>query len=109
MDWSPVRIRWNSIYRKLLVTYVALTALGTSILAIYILWSFYRLCYEVEAGDLDAGVPRSARVWRMHSKENDLDRAKTDGPALCARESSTLRSLRLMVAYFPRPAQLDRQ
>jgi hypothetical protein len=50
MDWSPVRTRWNSIYRKLLVTYVALTALGTSILAIYILWSFYRLFYEVEAG-----------------------------------------------------------
>jgi hypothetical protein len=41
MGLLATRIRWNSIYRKLFVTYLALTALGTSLLASYILWSFY--------------------------------------------------------------------
>ncbi|KAB8330374.1 HAMP domain-containing histidine kinase [Scytonema tolypothrichoides VB-61278] len=35
------QIKWNSIHTKLLATYLLLTALGTSLMAGYILWSFY--------------------------------------------------------------------
>ncbi len=40
MGWLS-KIKWNSIHTKLLATYLLLTALGTSLMAGYILWSFY--------------------------------------------------------------------
>lgn len=40
MSWLA-KIKWNSIHTKLLATYLLLTALGTSLMAGYILWSFY--------------------------------------------------------------------
>ncbi|MFB2768088.1 sensor histidine kinase [Pelatocladus sp. BLCC-F211] len=39
MSW--LQIKWNSIHTKLLATYLLLTALGTSLMAGYILWSFH--------------------------------------------------------------------
>ena len=53
MGLLATRIRWNSIYRKLFVTYLALTALGTSLLASYILWSFYGYFMNMRQDDLD--------------------------------------------------------
>ncbi|MCP6761137.1 MAG: HAMP domain-containing histidine kinase [Fischerella sp. CENA71] len=40
MSWLS-KIKWNSIHTKLLATYLLLTALGTSLMAGYVLWSFY--------------------------------------------------------------------
>jgi signal transduction histidine kinase len=91
MDWSPVRIRWNSIYRKLLVTYVALTALGTSILATYILWSFYGYFMRSRQADLDAWSTALSESVADALEENDLARAKLTVQRYGARESLTLR------------------
>ncbi|AFZ17328.1 ATP-binding protein [Allocoleopsis franciscana] len=91
MDWSPIRIRWNSIYRKLLVTYVALTALGTSILAIYILWSFYGYFMKSRQADLDAWSAALGESIADALEEKDLDRAKLTVQRYGARESVTLR------------------
>lgn len=91
MDWSPVHIRWNSIYRKLLVTYVALTALGTSILATYILWSFYGYFMRSRQADLDAWSTALSESVADALEENDLDRAKLTVQRYGARESVTLR------------------
>jgi signal transduction histidine kinase len=91
MGLSPIRIRWNSIYRKLLVTYVALTALGTSILATYILWSFYGYFMKSRQADLDAWSTALSESVADALEENDLDRAELTVQRYGARESVTLR------------------
>jgi signal transduction histidine kinase len=91
MGLSPIRIRWNSIYRKLLVTYVALTALGTSILATYILWSFYGYFMKSRQADLDAWSTALSESVADALEENDQDRAELTVQRYGARESVTLR------------------
>ncbi len=51
-SWIP-RIKFNTIYTKLLATYLMLTALGTSLMAGYILWSFYDYFMRSRQIDLD--------------------------------------------------------
>jgi signal transduction histidine kinase len=110
MSWSPIRIRWNSIYRKLLVTYVALTALGTSILAIYILWSFYGYFMKSRQADLDAWSIALSESIADALEENDLERAELTVQRYGARESVTLRIFgadgRLLSTSAP---EIDRQ
>lgn len=91
MDWSPIRLRWNSIYRKLLITYVALTALGTSILATYILWSFYGYFMSSRQADLDAWSTALSESVADALEEKDIERAKLTVQRYGARESMTLR------------------
>lgn len=52
MGWLP-QIKWNSIHAKLLATYLLLTTLGTSLMAGYILWSFYTYFMQTRQADLE--------------------------------------------------------
>jgi signal transduction histidine kinase len=75
-SWFPIRIPWNSIYRKLLVTYLALTALGTSLLASYILWSFYGYFMKTRQADLDAWTTALSESVADSLEENELQRVE---------------------------------
>jgi len=72
----PIRIRWNSIYRKLLVTYLALTALGTSILAAYILWSFHAYFMKTRQAELYSWTTALSESVADALEENDLRRVE---------------------------------
>lgn len=87
----PIRFRWNSIYRKLLVTYLALTALGTSILASYILWSFYGYFMRTRQADLDAWTVALSESVADSLAENDFKRVELLVQRYGARQSVTLR------------------
>lgn len=52
MNWLP-RIERNSIYAKLLTNYLLLVALGTTLMASYILWSFYAYFMQTRQADLE--------------------------------------------------------
>lgn len=87
----PLRIRWNSIYRKLLVTYLALTSLGTTILAGYILWSFYGYFMAMRQSDLDAWTSALGESVADALEENDPKRVDLLVQRYGARQSVTLR------------------
>jgi signal transduction histidine kinase len=110
MGWLPIRIRWNSIYRKLFVTYVALTALGTSVLAGYILWSFYGYFMRTRQADLEAWSSAVGDSVLEALEENDLDRVERIVERFGSRESVTLRFFnqdgRLLYTSAP---EIDRQ
>ncbi len=110
MAWLPLRIRWNSIYRKLLVTYLALTALGTSILAGYILLSFYGYFIKTRQADLDAWTSALSESVADSLEENEFRRVELLVQRYGARQSVTLRVFmadgRLLATSAP---QLDRQ
>ena len=91
MGQLPIRFRWNSIYRKLLVTYLALTALGTSILASYILWSFYGYFMRTRQADLDAWTAALSESVADSLAENDFKRVELLVQRYGARQSVTLR------------------
>ncbi|HEY9650805.1 MAG TPA: ATP-binding protein [Coleofasciculaceae cyanobacterium] len=106
----PFRIRWNSIYRKLLVTYLALTSLGTTILAGYILWSFYGYFMGMRQSDLDAWTSALGESVADALEENDPKRVDLLVQRYGARQSVTLRVFtpegRLLFTSAP---QIDRQ
>ncbi len=52
MGWLR-RIKFNSIYARLLATYLLLTTLGTSLMAAYILWSFHTYFMRTRQTDLE--------------------------------------------------------
>ncbi|HEY9709809.1 MAG TPA: HAMP domain-containing protein, partial [Oculatellaceae cyanobacterium] len=110
MAWLPLSIRGNSIYRKLLVTYLALTALGTSILAGYILLSFYGYFIKTRQADLDAWTSALSESVADSLEENELHRVELLVQRYGARQSVTLRVFmpdgRLLATSAP---QLDRQ
>jgi signal transduction histidine kinase len=110
MDWLPIRLRWNSIYRKLFVTYLALTALGTSILAGYILWSFYGYFMRTRQADLDAWTSALTESVADALEENELKRVELLVQRYGKPESVTLRVFtrdgRLLFTSAP---QIDRQ
>lgn len=105
-----IRIPWNSIYRKLLVTYLALTTLGTSILAGYILWSFYGYFMNTRQADLDAWTTALSESVADSLEDNELDRVELLVQRYGARQSVTLRVFtpegRLLFTSDPK---LDRQ
>jgi signal transduction histidine kinase len=69
-----IPIRWNSIYQRLLVTYLALTALGTSILAAYILWSFHVYFMQTRQVELDSWAIALSESVADALEEKDLQR-----------------------------------
>jgi len=75
LQWLPPRLRWNSIYRKLLITYLALTALGTSFLAAYILWSFNGYFMRSRQADINTWATALSESAGDILEENDLERA----------------------------------
>jgi signal transduction histidine kinase len=52
MNWRR-RIQFKSIYARLLATYLLLTALGTSLMASYILWSFHTYFMRTRETELE--------------------------------------------------------
>jgi len=106
----PIRIRWNSIYRKLLVTYLALTALGTSLLAGYLLWSFHAYFMKTRQADLNAWTTALGESVADALEENDLQRVEVLVQRYGKPESVTLRIFapdgRLLSTSAP---QQDRQ
>ena len=106
----PIRIRWNSIYRKLLVTYLALTALGTSLLAAYLLWSFHAYFMRTRQADLTAWTTALGESVADALEENDLQRVEVLVQRYGKPESVTLRIFapdgRLLSTSAP---QQDRQ
>ncbi|MBD1902845.1 HAMP domain-containing histidine kinase [Trichocoleus sp. DQ-A3] len=109
-SWLAIHIRWNSIYRKLLVTYLALTALGTSILASYILFSFHAYFMRTRQADLDAWTTALSESVADALEENDLERVRVLVQRYGSPEAVTLRVFapdgRLLFTSAP---QLDRQ
>ncbi|MBD1927295.1 HAMP domain-containing protein [Trichocoleus sp. FACHB-90] len=105
-----IRIRWNSIYRKLFLTYLALTALGTSILASYILFSFHAYFMRTRQGDLDVWTTALGESVADALEENDLRRVELLVQRYGSPDSVTLRIFgtdgRLLFTSAP---QLDRQ
>ena len=110
MGLLPIRLRWNSIYRKLLVTYLALTGLGTSLLASYILWSFYGYFMSMRQADLDAWTSALSESVADALEEDEIDRVELLVQRYGSRQSVTLRVFtpdgRLLSTSDP---QLDRQ
>lgn len=59
MGWTigqihfPIRVKWNSFQAKLFVTYLLLIMLGTSVMAGYLLWSFYAYFMQTRQTDLE--------------------------------------------------------
>jgi len=110
MGLLGIRIPWNSIYRKLLVTYLALTTLGTSILAGYILWSFYGYFMTTRQADLDAWTTALSESVADSLEENEIERVELLVQRYGARQSVTLRVFtpdgRLLSTSDPK---LDRQ
>ena len=91
MGLLAIRIRWNSIYRKLFVTYLALTALGTSLLASYILWSFYGYFMSMRQDDLDAWSSALSESVADALEDNQPQRVELLVKRYGAPESVTLR------------------
>ena len=91
MGLLAIRIRWNSIYRKLFVTYLALTALGTSLLAGYILWSFYGYFMSMRQDDLDAWSSALSESVADALEDNQPQRVELLVKRYGAPESVTLR------------------
>ncbi|MFB2920411.1 MULTISPECIES: ATP-binding protein [Aerosakkonema] len=87
----PIRIKWNSIHTKLLATYLALTALGTSLLAGYILLSFYGYFMRSRQADLDAWTTALSESVADALEENKLERVELTVKRYGAPETVTLR------------------
>jgi signal transduction histidine kinase len=69
MAWIP-HFKRNSIHTKLLATYLLLTALGTSLMAGYILWSFHAYFNRARQADL--------RNWSTAIGESVADALEKD-------------------------------
>ena len=69
MAWIP-HFKKNSIHTKLLATYLLLTALGTSLMAGYILWSFHAYFNRARQADL--------RNWSTAIGESVADALEKD-------------------------------
>ena len=110
MGWLPINLRGDSIYRKLFFTYLALTALGTTILAGYILWSFYGYFMRSRQADLEAWTNALSESVADAFQENEPSRVKVLVERYGSRESVTLRFFdpqgRLIFTSAP---EIDRQ
>jgi hypothetical protein len=103
MGLLATRIRWNSIYRKLFVTYLALTALGTSLLASYILWSFYGYFMNMRQDDLDNWSSALSESVADALEDNQPERVELLVKRYGAPESVTLRVFRWSTEVHFRP------
>ncbi|MGE5658015.1 MAG: ATP-binding protein [Actinomycetota bacterium] len=90
MSWLPP-LKWNSIHAKLLATYVLLTTLGTSLMASYILWSFYAYFMEARRTDLENWTAALSESIADALEEKDRQRVEILVQRYGAPESVTLR------------------
>ncbi|MDZ8083653.1 MAG: HAMP domain-containing sensor histidine kinase [Nostoc sp. DcaGUA01] len=90
MGWLP-RIKLNSIHAKLLATYLLLIALGTSLMAGYILWSFHAYFMRSRLMDLDNWTAALSESAADALEENDLQRVELLVRRYGAPQTVTLR------------------
>jgi hypothetical protein len=93
MGWLSVGIKWNSIHTKLLVTYLMLTALGTSLMSGYILWSFYHYFIDTRQVDLENWSDALSESVADALEDKNLDRVDVLIQRYGAPDSITLRIL----------------
>ena len=86
-----VRIKWNSIHTKLFTTYLALTALGTSVLASYILFSFHDYFMKTRQSDLDAWTSALSESVADSLEKNNVERVDIIVKRYGSPDSITLR------------------
>lgn len=86
-----IRIKWNSIHTKLFTTYLALTALGTSVLASYILLSFHDYFMKTRQSDLDAWTTALSESVADSLENKNVERVDIIVKRYGSPESITLR------------------
>jgi signal transduction histidine kinase len=91
MGWLSAGIKWNSIHTKLLVTYLMLTALGTSLMSGYILWSFYDYFIRTRQSDLENWSGALGESVADALEDQDINRVNVLMRRYGAPESITLR------------------
>jgi signal transduction histidine kinase len=87
----PIRLKWNSIHAKLLTTYILLAGLGTSLMAGYILWSFYDYFIQARQTDLSNWTIALGESVADALEEQDLQRVRLLVKRYGAPETITLR------------------
>ncbi|MDF0556849.1 sensor histidine kinase [Kamptonema sp. UHCC 0994] len=90
MKWLP-KIKLNSIHSKLLATYLLLTTLGTSLMAGYILWSFYDYFMQARQTDLENWTAALSESVADALEEGKIERVKLVVERYGAPETVTLR------------------
>lgn len=88
--WLP-RVKLNTIHAKLLATYLMLTTLGTSLMAGYILWSFYDYFMRSRQVDLDNWTSALSESVADALEEKDIPRVKLLVKRYGAPQTVTLR------------------
>ncbi|MBD2775256.1 sensor histidine kinase [Iningainema tapete] len=90
MNWIP-QIKWNSIHTKLLATYLLLTALGTSFMAGYVLWSFHAYFMKTRQAEMQNWSKAIALSAADALEKDDIKRVKLLVQRYGAAESITIR------------------
>ncbi|ARV59203.1 two-component sensor histidine kinase [Nostocales cyanobacterium HT-58-2] len=90
MSWIP-HIKRNSIHTRLLATYLLLTALGTSLMAGYILLSFHAYFQKTRQADLDNWSSAIGESVADALETNDLKRVQVLVQRYGAPENITIR------------------
>lgn len=88
--WTFIR-RLNSIHARLLATYLLLTALGTSLMASYILWSFYTYFMQTRQADMENWTTALSESAADALEEKNLHRVDLLVQRYGAPETVTLR------------------
>ncbi|MBE9179800.1 HAMP domain-containing histidine kinase [Oculatella sp. LEGE 06141] len=91
MRWPFAKIKWNSIHTQLLATYLLLTALGTSLLSAYVLWSFYAYFIQTRQADLNDWSAALTESIADEVEQEDLERIDLLVQRYGAAETMTLR------------------
>ncbi|MBW4542228.1 MAG: cell wall metabolism sensor histidine kinase WalK [Myxacorys chilensis ATA2-1-KO14] len=89
----PIRLKWGSIHAKLLATYIFLVVLGTSLMAGYILWSFYVYFMQVRQTELDNWSSALSESVADAMEEQDLQQIRRLTERYGAPDTITLRVL----------------
>lgn len=84
-------IQWNSIYAKLLVTYLLLVTLGTSLLSGYVLWSFYAYFMRARQADLQDWASALSESVADSLEKRDVQRVQILAQRYGKPETVTLR------------------
>lgn len=86
-----MHLKWRSIHAKLLATYILLVGLGTSLMAGYILWSFYAYFMQTRQADLDNWTAALSESAADALEEQNLERIRVLTKRYGAPDNVTLR------------------
>lgn len=107
--WWP-RVKLNTIHAKLLATYLLLTTLGTSLMASYILWSFYAYFMQTRQVDLENWTTALSESAADALEVKNLQRVEVLVKRYGAPQTVTLRIFnqegRLLATSDPRDKQV---